>query len=168
MKSATQESQQHLSNALAAMVHWRNHKANASDPIPDEIWSQIFALENAFPVPQLRSLFNLSTKQYAGKRMKLIEAAMKPASSSLSQSEPAEQTEFCKVTLKPEATMEKAAAIPKAKLSAPAPSPYALEALPHAKTLIVEFCRQDGAIMKIHTTQDSIAIVMQNFFDGAA
>jgi len=32
--------------------------------------------------------------------------------------------------------------------------------------LVVEFCRSDGQIMKIHTTQDSISTLMQSFFGG--
>jgi hypothetical protein len=42
-------------------------------------------------------------------------------------------------------------------------NPYEHEPLPSGKTLIVEFCRRDGQIMKIHTTQDSIPLLMQQF-----
>jgi hypothetical protein len=44
-----------------------------------------------------------------------------------------------------------------------AENPYSLESLPSAKTLVVEFCRSDGQIMKIHTTQDSIPTLMNTF-----
>jgi len=30
--------------------------------------------------------------------------------------------------------------------------------------MIVELCRSDGQIMKIHTTQDSIDVIMKTFF----
>lgn len=162
MKATAENSQSRLTATLMAMANWRKNKSSAGEPIPDELWQRIFALEDTLPISQLRAVFNLSTNQYANKRAKLLE----PKANSVTVSTDTQRqatTEFCEVKLKPE---DVTSAVPKAKLSTP--SPYTLEALPQAKTLIVEFRRQDGAIMKIHTTQDSIAVVMHNFFEGAA
>jgi hypothetical protein len=38
--------------------------------------------------------------------------------------------------------------------------------IPATNTLVVEFCRADGRIMKIHTTTDSFAELMKAFFGG--
>jgi hypothetical protein len=38
--------------------------------------------------------------------------------------------------------------------------------IPATNTLVVEFCRADGRIMKIHTTTDSFSELMKAFFAG--
>jgi len=46
----------------------------------------------------------------------------------------------------------------------PKKSSYQPQSLPSGKTLVVEFCRADGRVMKIHTTQDSIPTLMKAFY----
>jgi hypothetical protein len=48
----------------------------------------------------------------------------------------------------------------------PQPPLYKPAKIPATNTLIVEFCRADGHIMKIHTTTDSFAELMKAFFGG--
>ena len=38
--------------------------------------------------------------------------------------------------------------------------------IPATNTLVVEFCRGDGKVMKIHTTTDSFAELMKAFYSG--
>lgn len=150
----TDKSDQALSSALNAFEAWRvlNKKNKGTVPIPEELWRQIFSLETFFTGVQLRRFFNLSNRQYNTKRDKFVPNALiktnitKSIDNMAPIKAPIATPELCPVKLKKEK------------------SPYALEPLPSAKTLIVEFCRQDGKSMKIHTTQDSIPTLMRQFF----
>jgi hypothetical protein len=135
-----------LAATLSAYQQWRVNKKKLSEPVPDELCQQIFSLETFYPAARLRRLFNLSTRQYETKRQKFsLNAPQKPLiAGSHSTPTPPPPPQLCQVKLKTE-------------------NPYALEALPSAKTLVVEFCRSDGQIMKIHTTQDSIPTLMRSF-----
>lgn len=48
----------------------------------------------------------------------------------------------------------------------PSSSLYKPARIPATNTLVVEFCRADGRIMKIHTTTDSFSELMKAFFGG--
>jgi len=162
-----------LSQALIDMQNWRGNKTNKAESIPDKLWQQIFALEGLHTPSQLSAIFKLSHRQYTSNKKRVFETT--PSQTKINSEAPV--SEFCEANL---IDNDKSAPAddfnsesdsdsespPQVALSSP--SPYALESLPNAKTLIVEFCRKDGAIMKIHTTQDSIDIVMDNFFNGAA
>jgi hypothetical protein len=127
---------------------WRTHKKNTLDPIPDELCRQIFSLEGHYSPTQLRSLFNLSSQQYRSKREKYFPVQLKVSETIRSvNNAPMPPPKLCEIKIKPDI-----------------PSPYAIEPLPSVKTLVVEFCRSDGHIMKIHTTQDSISTLMHTFF----
>lgn len=137
--------EQLLVKTLNAFSHWRTNKKRPAEPIPTELWQQIFALEQWYEPSQLRNFFNVSTKQYATKKTALI-------------SKKDEALELCEVNVIKENKAPKKSEV---KLS-----PYTLDSLPSAKTLVVEFCRSDGQVMKIHTTQDSIPALLQTFLGG--
>ena len=139
-----------LDNVVEAMVHWRINKKSLQEPIPESIWQQIFVLLEKFPEPTLRAATGISSNQF---RRKLHERSegVKSASSIAKVSSPA-LIDFCEV---------------KTSKSMPQPSLYKPAKVPATNTLIVEFCRADGQIMKIHTTTDSFAELMKAFFSGA-
>lgn len=143
----TDNPEQALMSVLNAFEQWRNTKKRIAEPIPDELCHQIFALEAYYSPIQLRRLFSLSTRQYHSKREHYFPNEIKkPATKAIKKNAaPSTPPKLCEIKIKPE-------------------SPYALESLPSAKTLVVEFCRSDGQIMKIHTTQDSIPTLMHTFF----
>lgn len=152
-----------LAQALDGFSAWRANKSKLSEAIPDELWSKVFALETFYSSTQLRTYFNLSARQYSAKkadfRLPGIASAEQASQTALPKapSSPIPIPSLCQVTLQKE---------PKAANANEKKSPYALEPLPSAKTLVVEFCRSDGQVMKIHTTQDSIRTLMQTFLGG--
>ena len=136
--------EQQLIQALNGVANWRANKKKPAEPIPHELWFQIFALEEWYPPSQLRSFFSVSTKQYAVKKEALMseqnevsKAALKPEKAKASKSSVKQDTpQLCGVNIIKE---NKATKKSHAKIN-----PYALEPLPSAKTLVVEFCRSDG------------------------
>ena len=147
-----------LVDTLGAFAAWRTTKTNSAEPIPDHLWHAVFQLEAYFSRAQLRRYFHLNTTQYTSRRNALLpnnEAVTQPASEDMTGVPPLiEPPTLCEVTVKNKKSSKKA-------------NPYASEPLPSAKTLIVEFCRSDGQIMKIHTTQDSIPTLIKTFLGGA-
>lgn len=158
--------EQQLVKTLSAFSHWRTNKKKPAELIPSELWHQIFALEEWYTPSQLRSFFSVSKKQYAMKREALMavqnevpKAATKPDKATAAVDfDISGAPELCEVNVinEKKTTKKNTAKI----------NPYALESLPSAKTLVVEFCRSDGQIMKIHTTQDSIPTLLQTFLGG--
>jgi hypothetical protein len=135
-----------LAATLAAFEQWRSGKKRIAEPIPEELWQKIFSLEPFYSSALLRRFFSLSTKQYAAKREALF--PQRPPKST-PQVDTQSQTAASPVSL--------------CEVKIKKPNPYASEPLPSGKTLIVEFCRGDGQIMKIHSTQDSIPLLMRQF-----
>jgi hypothetical protein len=119
---------------------WRANKKKSAEPIPNQLWEKIFALEEIYSSAQLRRIFNISIGQYH-KKFAELRPFVDTATTKETQT-PVPQ--LCQVTIKR--------------------NPYEQAPLPSAKTLVVEFCRSDGRIMKIHTTQDSIPTLMNTFF----
>lgn len=142
------EAEKNFATTLSLFEKWRNSKKKISEPIPDELCQKIFLLEKFYPPVQLRRLFNLSARQYETKREKYFPTDKKAmaAKNVNAHVNPTKEAppKLCEIKIKPD-------------------NPYAPEPLPSAKTLVVEFCRSDGQIMKIHTTQDSIPTLMHTF-----
>lgn len=136
-----------LESALEEFNQWRDNKKHSGSPIPDGLWHKVFDLAEIYTALQVRTIFGINTQQYAKKYKALrgekeIRAEESPKS---------EGSRLCEVTIKPATSTKKK-------------SSYQPQSLPSAKTLVVEFCRADGRIMKIHTTQDSIPTLMQAFY----
>ena len=51
-----------LDSVFQSMEHWRNNKTTYGTNIPDEVWRQIFQLEQTYPVPKITKIFAISTK----------------------------------------------------------------------------------------------------------
>ena len=137
-----------LDATLSEFKQWRNNKSHLGAPNPDTLWKKLFYLADVHSAVTIRSLFNISTKQYQKKWEEFH-------STSKQESPPAEALNSNKTKFPPE--------ICEIKLK---PSPYEAEPLPYPKTMVVEFYRTDGQRMSIHITQDSITEVLQAFFKG--
>lgn len=133
-----------LDKLVLAMTNWRANKKNPQEAIPEEIWQQITLLLNKFPEATLRAATGITGGQMAARKLK----ESKDAKSVLKISAAPTPIQFCEV---------------KEEKSMPL---YKPEKIPATNTLIVEFCRADGQIMKIHTTTDSFADLMKAFFEG--
>lgn len=152
VNSATSQISPTLDAVLAEFEQWRAHKPKLASPIPGALWEKIFQLAKIHSPTKIRALFNISTKQYQ-KKWEEKNSSTKEILSSTTTISPipvatptANSPELCAIKLKP--------------------STYQSQPLPSAKTIVVEFCREDGRRMSIHTTQDSISILMQDFFKG--
>lgn len=145
-----------LMMALAAFEQWRSKKKLIAEPIPEELWQRIFFLESHYSPAFLRRSFKLNIRQYMTKREALFSTANPPP------------TPVASINPIPRPTARKNVppAVPFCEVKIKRTSPYEHEPLPSGKTLIVELCRSDGQTMKVHTTQDSIPLIMQQFLGG--
>jgi hypothetical protein len=130
-----------LDSVLQSLASWRATKTSRSEPIPDDIWKSIFSLEARFPDLPVHSIFGIPKTQYQRKR----DESQSSTVPTFTVRQP--RVDFC------EAKEEQAC--------------YQPARIPATNTLVVEFCRADGKIMKIHTTTDSFAELMKAFFTGA-
>lgn len=140
-----------LDSVILSMTHWRANKSVRGEQIPKEIWDNIFELVKKYPHMPIPTMLGITKMQF---QRKLDERKITLNSSEIeapvSQTKPREypRMDFCET-----------------KEESPA-RPYKAEKIPATNTLIVEFCRADGRIMKIHTTTDSFAELMKAFFGG--
>jgi hypothetical protein len=131
-----------LQDVLQEFEQWRATKSNPGEPIPDPLWRNIFTLANTISPAKLRAIFGMSNAQYQRKFHELTP----DANGALAQSPPASPPPlaFCE-----------------AKVRQPF---YQPQKLPSTPTMVVEFCRADGQLMKIHTTTDSFKALLSLFF----
>lgn len=139
---ASQASAITLDSVIQTITDWRARKDTRNEPIPDVIWKQIFILLKKFPEPTLSAALVISRIQF---QRKLDEQKLLETLSSKTFDTP--HVDFCEARQVP------------TPLHKPA-------RIPATNTLVVEFCRSDGRIMKIHTTTDSFAELMKAFFSG--
>jgi hypothetical protein len=132
-----------LEDMIRAMTDWRNNKGMRNEQIPDELWKNIFTLLNQFSVQTLCATLGISKMQF---QRKLDEHTSHVVTQNQQTSKP--PMDFCEAR------------------EAPPSSSYKPARIPATNTLVVEFCRADGRIMKIHTTTDSFAELMKAFFGG--
>lgn len=130
-----------LDDVVQAMAAWRANKSARSEQIPDDIWESIFALVDKYPDLPVCNVLGVTKMQFQRKMDELRSSAVLPIPSPKIP-----VMDFCE-----------------AKEATPS---YKPDRIPATNTLIVEFCRSDGRIMKIHTTTDSFAELMKAFFSG--
>lgn len=147
----TQTQEVTLDSVLAELQRWRDTRhEHRETSIPDEIWRKVFSLESQHSAKKLRSLFGISNSQYTSRQEKFsARSAMQPADNTLTpaSSEVDKDYAFCKPGLKVGGQPVK-------------PEPYQV----HTRTVTVEFRRQDGRIMTIHTTTESFRELLTTFY----
>lgn len=132
-----------LDAVLKEFEEWRVNKPHAGTPMPDEIWLKLFELAELYTKAKVRALFGINNKQFAKKHEELVGVPKQTKQPPISM-----PPSLCEVKITPKK------------------STYQPQPLPSGKTLVVEFCRADGRVMKIHTTQDSILTLMNAFLCG--
>lgn len=133
-----------LDDVIQSMIHWRSQKAKPQEQIPDQIWQDIFVLLEKFSETTIRTALGISAAQFRRKMDERQEIS--PSKAQIQQPTEPSRIDFCPA--KPDISLHKPAKIPA------------------TNTLVVEFCRADGQIMKIHTTTDSFSDLMKAFFTG--
>lgn len=130
-----------LDSVIQSLKDWRANKRVYGEPIPAEIWDSVFALVNKFPDLPIYSVLGITKAQFKRKLDERKSGTVKPA-----YGHELPRMDFCEAK--------------------EPPSSYKPARIPATNTLVVEFCRADGRIMKIHTTTDSFAELMKAFFGG--
>lgn len=127
------------------LQQWRDNKPiHKENSIPEALWKKIFSLAKTHSPTKIRSLFGISSQQY---QHKFNQYGTPPDAAA--KAPDASPVQFCEVNSKP-------------------PPLYQPLKIPATNTLVVEFCRSDGQVMRIHATHDCLATVMQLFFNGDA
>jgi hypothetical protein len=131
-----------LDSVMRAITDWRTNKGTRGEQIPNEIWESVFTLVNTFPELPICAVLGITKIQYQRKLDERKSGTAKPTHDHVLP-----RMDFCEAK--------------------ETPSPFYKPAkIPATNTLVVEFCRADGRIMKIHTTTDSFAELMKAFFGG--
>jgi hypothetical protein len=138
-----------LATTLTEFEEWRRKKINPAEAIPDVLWDKLFALADIYSPVKVRSLFNISNKQFQKKweeKFSTNNIPINNANPGPTFNHTNFPAELCEVKIKP--------------------STYQSQPLPNAKTMVVEFHREDGRRMILHITQDAIPLLLQDFFKG--
>jgi len=132
-------------STLYKLQLWRDTKSeHKQTKIPNEIWLEIFSLEDRYNSSYLRKYFGLASKQYEDKKNNLNLSISSSSNTNLSDDY------FCEVN--PPTSKQ--------------PIEIEHDYVPVTTTVIVEFCRPDGRIMKIHTCTDQFKNIINDFFNG--
>ena len=116
--------------------------------IPDALWQKTLLLGQKHGGTKIRALFGISGKQYEKRHKQFC------ASPENVTNKKADAIQFCEV--KAPVTSENSTK-----------SVYKPLEIPHANNVtVVEFCRSDGQIMKIHTTTHNLNTIIHSFFEG--
>lgn len=144
-----------LDNVLAELNHWRDTKHEHKQiSIPDEIWHKIFSLEAIHSASKLRTLFGVSHSQYTKQRHKLYAQFDSTPTAAHHISDLTNTNEAPRYLFNKPGQIVNGQPVK--------PEAYKVE----TRTLVVEFRRNDGRIMTIHTTTDSFSELMESFYRG--
>jgi len=133
-----------LDEVLQEVQTWRANKPTPSSAIPDELWRKIFALEETCPGAKVRGLLSISTKQYNSKYQQFFSHI----STKENPTSPQPTINLCQV-----------------KTAASKTAAYQPLKIPASNTIVAEFYRADGSIMKIHSTSESFSCLIKAFFE---
>ncbi len=123
---------------------WRSNKTQRNQPIPEKLWEKIFALADTHSAAKLRALLNITAKQYRDKHEQLRGTTCQTKADAKSNNEG--KAKLCQVNV---------------NSSLPQSKPIAA-----FNTIVVECCRADGQVLKIHTTNENINTVIKAFYEG--
>jgi len=159
-----------------AMKHWKENKSEYPGPgIPDKIWLMLFQLENnGYTASDLKRLFSLNSNQFKIKRNQLHQAldhSNSPTKPNAPQSKAENNVavDFCEAVVKSDnpqniPPLTQAADNTKKAISKLKSTNHKTENYLDITTIIVECIRPDGQRLKIHTTNQSLNIVMKEFY----
>ncbi len=132
-----------LTQIFTEIESWRNNKTKGNEKMPDDIWKKIIEIKKTYPdQAKICRMFGITTKQI---NLKLQEFG---------------DEHFYKDPVK-------LCQIPKIPVIEAKPTVAKLNKdFSSLATVVVEFCRSDGCLMKIHTTTKSIHELITSFLGG--
>ena len=134
-----------LEQLAAKIEQWRTKKTCQGQRMPIELWKEIIVLYKKYPhQSQLQRRLGVSTYQLKNKLKEFGDDSL--------YNNPAE---LCQI---PD--------IPQDKKSTREPNAKTQDKFSALATVVVELCRKDGAIMKIHTTTQSMQEIINSFLGG--
>jgi len=149
-----------IDDVLQQLNQWRRQKAHPSEPIPDRLWRLIFELATHYGASQIRRLCAISNKQYKSKYQAFYPEANSasattakhtlkkaPTTGQSSSQKPPADDPFCEVNIKTKQPVFEALHIP-------------------TNTVIAEFVRPDGYVMKIHCLSERFLELINAFYQG--
>ncbi|GEM_PF-4857876 len=148
--SAQQAQPPSIDAIFQELQQWRdNRDIHKETSIPEALWKKIFSLAKTHPPSKIRALFGISSQQYQNKFNQYYPPLPDTAASSKSKPADSASVQFCQ-----------------AEVNTKPPPLYQPLKIPATNTLIVEFCRADGQVMRLHATHDCLATIMPLFFNG--
>ena len=124
-----------LEEVSVKLEQWRDNKQNRGSKIPDNIWQNIIELHQQYPEQaNIYRLLGITKSQLKNKLREFGDEKLFD-----------DPIELCKINKTPESK-----SIIKDQFSG-------------LSTIVVEFCRADGCVMKIHTTNNNIKEVINDF-----
>jgi hypothetical protein len=136
-----------LDSTLTELDNWRANKSTSSEAIPDELLKKIFSLRQHHSDTRLRAVFGLSGKQYENHYQRLYgHSPAKP------KTEKTVKVDFCEAKPKSSRSIDDEAY-----------EKYGPSLLPATNTIVVEYKRPDGYLLRIHTTDDSFPKLLREF-----
>lgn len=127
-----------LTAVAAQLSTWRDNRASGNNKIPDLVWDNIFELAKEYPRGVICKQLGISGSQFT-KNLKKFGTLEQIYSDPVA---------LCQVPASPKDIS--------ASKQINVPSPL--------QTLIVEYVRSDGLVMKIHTTNMALLDLIQTFF----
>jgi hypothetical protein len=138
-----------LDIVVQSMQEWRANKSvHQQTSIPDSLWRDIFALSPSHSPKQVRQLLSVSKAQYNRKFAQLFPSEKRAVNQE------AMPVDFCEVNQAPSAVKH-------------TPRQEELPRYMPVNTVIIELCRADGKIMKIHATSHCFREIIDAFYTGA-
>lgn len=130
-----------MDEVFAELQQWRRSKKNVNAAIPDSLWEKIFQLADIYSAAKIKALMGLSHSQYSRKSEQFRPKTLP----KLSEKDQTTSADFCEV-----------------KTGKPV---YQALKIPATHTIVVEFRRSDGQLMKIHTTSENFKTLIALFFE---
>lgn len=144
-----------IDETFEELQQWRQHRSvHRQSRFPDELWRKILALGKRHGHRKVCQIFGLSARQYHDKEAEylgLSSTSTVPPTPVSSAQAPTPSFQWCEAKPAPSALEED-------DESGPVPL------MTH--TVVVEFRRADGQLMKIHTTTDRFHELLAAFFQG--
>ena len=136
-----------LDSVLQEIEQWKSQKSSFNEPLPDVIWKNIFTLSEHYSVKRVCSFLGIGITRYNKKFHQFYPSQKHTTTkkSEVTQKSDRPPVDFCEV-----------------KTKNPIFEPLQIP----TNTVIVEFRRADGNIMKIHCLSDRFHEIIQAFFAG--
>lgn len=130
-----------MDEVFTELQQWRSSKKNVNASIPDSLWEKIFQLADTYSASKIKALMGINSSQYSRKSEQFRPKTLsKPSGQTQTTS-----ADFCEV-----------------KTGKPVYKPLKF---PATHTIVVEFRRSDGQIMKLHTTSENFKTLITLFFE---